>query len=258
MPLYLVRWPTLVASIIKAESEADLQIILDETGDTVGCSWEVYRGPLALDFKVTLDVQIEHRAEGMPLSPGHIKVTGDTRAFLERPIEIVRPGGDTDGEMMDTVFERMFPDLHQAWWDQSLRWEDKKRLSHVAMRKAAAKELLRMVQASWQQEQRERRGDFYSVLASEMGTSPEVIEIMTRGAREAANPPKDPDERQDAEDLKLAVEILREWAKDYSIDLEALEVTIDDLVVPVLLALEAGRDREARARAAEPADDGKG
>lgn len=45
MPLYLVRWPGLVAAFINAADEDDLQDVLDEAANPEGCTWSEYDGP---------------------------------------------------------------------------------------------------------------------------------------------------------------------------------------------------------------------
>ena len=57
MPLYLVRWPTLAASLVRAPDEGELLDILDEAADPGGCTYEVYRGPVWIDFEVPFGVR---------------------------------------------------------------------------------------------------------------------------------------------------------------------------------------------------------
>ena len=45
MPIYLVRWPDLSASLVRARHEADLIDALDGVGNSDGCEWSVYEGP---------------------------------------------------------------------------------------------------------------------------------------------------------------------------------------------------------------------
>ena len=59
MPFYIVRWPHLQASLIRAQDEDDLVYQLDESGDPRGCKWEVYDGPVWIDFELPVDVTIE-------------------------------------------------------------------------------------------------------------------------------------------------------------------------------------------------------
>ncbi len=52
MPLYLVRWPWLTASLVSARDEEDLLDTLDQVEDSEGATWSVYRGPVWIDFEV--------------------------------------------------------------------------------------------------------------------------------------------------------------------------------------------------------------
>lgn len=50
MPLYIVRWPRAEASIVRANNEEHLRDILDELADPSCARWELYDGPLWIDF----------------------------------------------------------------------------------------------------------------------------------------------------------------------------------------------------------------
>jgi hypothetical protein len=54
MPLYIVRWPHLQASLIEAEDDEDLVYKLDEVDDPGGCEWALYEGPVWIDFDLPL------------------------------------------------------------------------------------------------------------------------------------------------------------------------------------------------------------
>lgn len=41
MPLYLVRWPEMNASLVSARDEEDLLDTLDQVADSEGASWTV-------------------------------------------------------------------------------------------------------------------------------------------------------------------------------------------------------------------------
>jgi hypothetical protein len=49
MPIYLVRWPDLSASLVRAQHEDDLIDTLDQVANPDGCEWAVYKGPLFID-----------------------------------------------------------------------------------------------------------------------------------------------------------------------------------------------------------------
>jgi hypothetical protein len=58
MPLYLVRWPTLVASIVRADNEDHLTDVLDEVASPGEAVWTEYDGPLWID--VSLGIEAAH------------------------------------------------------------------------------------------------------------------------------------------------------------------------------------------------------
>ena len=41
MPLYLVRWPDLSASLVSAENDEHLLDILDQVDNPEGCEWSI-------------------------------------------------------------------------------------------------------------------------------------------------------------------------------------------------------------------------
>lgn len=106
MPLYLVRWPTLVASIVRADDEDHLTDILDEVASPTDAVWTEYRGPLWID--VTPGVQAELEGEDW-------KLTGVDEA-TERPLlgsTIETEDCDTTSEMFHTVLAHAFPHLYE-------------------------------------------------------------------------------------------------------------------------------------------------
>ena len=52
MPIYIVRWPDLSASLVQAEGEEHLLDILDQVGNADDCEWSIYDGPLFIDFRL--------------------------------------------------------------------------------------------------------------------------------------------------------------------------------------------------------------
>ena len=115
MPLYLVRWPGLVAALIGATDEDELLDILDETTNPEGCTWSVYRGPVCIEFAVNAEVQTDEASgtPGRPLSPDQVRV-GDVSAVCERRVmEAVIPAySDTAALMVEAITRAAFPALH--------------------------------------------------------------------------------------------------------------------------------------------------
>ena len=97
MPLYLVRWPWLTASLVSARDEDDLLDTLDQVADTEGATWTVYRGPLWVDFEVPAEYRIEEKTAGEPLRPDEI-VVDDVSKVEVGEFELSRPECDHTSE----------------------------------------------------------------------------------------------------------------------------------------------------------------
>lgn len=195
VPLYLVRWPGLVAALVSAADEDDLLDILDETANPEGCTWTVYRGPVCIEFSLKADVKIEQTDEPRerPLSSEQVQI-GDVSSICEREgMEAIIPAfSDTAAEMVDAIMRKAFPHLYKVV--DTLR----ETLPEDEVRAALRLELDALVRASWQHEQTKRRPDQDSRVAAMMGTSPRLVArwaeqaaLAEERAREAP-PPKTP------------------------------------------------------------------
>jgi hypothetical protein len=193
MPLYLVRWPGLVAALVSATDEDDLIDILDETANPEGCTWSVYRGPVNIEFSINAENQIEEaeKPRERPLEPEQIRL-GDVSRVCERDVmtAYIPLDSDTAYNMVEAITKKAFPALHAV---VSQRGEE---LPEYAVRSALSKELDVLVQASWQHQQTKRRPDRDSRLAAMMGTSPRHVAQIAKRAEEATKreppPPKKP------------------------------------------------------------------
>lgn len=105
MPLYLVRWPTLVASIVRADDEDHLTDILDEVASPSDAVWTEYHGPLWVDFAPGIHAQFEG---------DDWKLSGVEAAASEPLLgaSVATDDGDTVGEMFHTVLAKAFPHLY--------------------------------------------------------------------------------------------------------------------------------------------------
>lgn len=120
MPLYLVRWPNLTATLVRADDEDALEYIIDEVGDPAHASWTEYTGPLWIDFEMPFrsrqigDTKFEIEADefvfdGAPtvLRPVNSTMTGHTawecsNAMLEECFpHLAAAGGGIDTETME-------------------------------------------------------------------------------------------------------------------------------------------------------------
>src|SRR5262249_4403983 len=98
MPLYLVRWPLMRASIIRARDEADLMDTIDEIATPGICTWKVYSGPLWIDFRLP-SVRIDQKYPG-PLERDEVIVDDPDLAMDDLTIEAPE-SCDTYDEMQD-------------------------------------------------------------------------------------------------------------------------------------------------------------
>lgn len=74
MPLYLVRWPTLKASLVRARDEDELIYYLDEVADPGGCTYKVYKGPVWIDFKLPFTIRDVTPDKKVPIEPSDFTV----------------------------------------------------------------------------------------------------------------------------------------------------------------------------------------
>jgi len=104
MPLYLVRWPTLVASIVRADDEDHLTDILDEVASPSEAVWTEYDGPLWVDIALGIDAQHE-QAEW--------KLSGIEEAARAPSLgaELRSEDCDTSEEMLESILATAFPHL---------------------------------------------------------------------------------------------------------------------------------------------------
>src|SRR5262249_27387135 len=111
MPLYLVRWPLLEASIIRARDESELMDKIDEIADPSLCTWRVYAGPLWIDFRLPV-VDIDRKRSG-PLEPDDLVIDNPALAIGDLALEWPE-GSDSADEMDDQVRRMAFPHLTGA------------------------------------------------------------------------------------------------------------------------------------------------
>jgi hypothetical protein len=131
MPLYLVRWPSLVASIVHADDEEHLSDVLDEVASPDEALWVEYRGPLWVD--VALGIRAEEQdgqwslegADGAASAP-----------VLGARVEAAE--SDASSEMFHTVLAKAFPHLYRLIEDA----EEEGSLEAAAVRHAALADLL--------------------------------------------------------------------------------------------------------------------
>jgi hypothetical protein len=183
MPTYLVRWPGLVAALVTARDEHELQNILDEVENPQGCTWSVYRGPLFLELQLNAQFEIDDADErgDRPLQPDQIRV-GDVARLRARELLTAKvpEHSDASDAMVDAIMRKAFPSVHAVLDNED---ED---ITEAAVRGAVRVELDNLVKATWQHEQTKRRTDQAGKTAAMMFTKPELVERWQKNAAAAA------------------------------------------------------------------------
>ena len=173
MPIYLVRWPDLSASLVRARHEADLIDILDQVGNPDGCEWSDYEGPLFIDFRLPAAWRVEEERPGEPVTPGQV-VIGDVGRMATEPIletlELSLAGNGGHDTGME-ILRAAFPLISAAI--EKLRDSDEELASEgvvpeAELRDALHGELVRRLQWSWRHAQLCKKTDELSALARQM------------------------------------------------------------------------------------------
>jgi hypothetical protein len=106
MPLYIVRWANLSASLVRARDTDHLQQLLDEEGDPGAAIWEEYDGPVWIEFepdrRQTQDGEFELA----------VKLDAETELW-----DILKPrvaNADTCTDMYRAIMTRLFPHIYVA------------------------------------------------------------------------------------------------------------------------------------------------
>jgi hypothetical protein len=190
MPMYLVRWPGLVAALVTAADEDDLIDILDETANPEGCTWSVYRGPVYVEFSLNAKVEIaepeDRKPRERPLEPSEVRLDDISRIREREVMTAYVPEAETADRMVDAITKKAFPALHGVLHPY------RESLPEDEIRGALRDELNVLVQASWKHQQTKRRPDQESRIAAAMGTSPRLVAHWAKRAAEAEARPERP------------------------------------------------------------------
>ncbi len=174
MPIYLVRWPDLSASLVRASSEEELVDILDQVANPEGCEWSVYEGPLFIDFRLPVEWSVREARTGEPVAPEQVVIDDVSRmatAPVVETMEVSLADGDDGFDTGAEVIRLAFPEIHAAVEnlyksDEALEWEGA--LPEADLRKALHSELVRLLRSSWRRAQLRKKDDPISNLAREM------------------------------------------------------------------------------------------
>ncbi len=185
MPLYLVRWPWLKASLVSARDEDDLLDTLDQVDDAEGATWAVYRGPVWIDFEVPAEYRIDQKAPREPLRPDEIAIQDVSRVELGG-FETSTPGCDHVSEMHERITRRAFPRLFKTLYEREAEpTEDE-------VKTAVHSELQQLVNAEWRRASRAKRADPIGQIAHRLGAPVRQVENILRRAGQLDEPPEDP------------------------------------------------------------------
>ena len=206
MSIYLVRWPDLSASLVQADGEEQLLDILDQVGNPDDCEWNIYEGPLFIDFRLPVEWSIQDDLRGTPVSPQQIVLSDVGRIATGNVVEALQlclADADDGYETGAEVLRLAFPKLHAAM-ERSYEVGDsidaEGALPEAELREALRAELGRFVSSSWRRAQLGNKTDVISQLAREMDLSPKLArqyaEIARQQHGDERNEEKSPEDKQ--------------------------------------------------------------
>ena len=173
MLIYLVRWPDLSASFVRADSEEHLLDILDQVGNPEDCQWSIYDGPLFIDFELPVEWTVRNDGRESPATPQQV-VLGDTsRIADEGVVEAMQlrlaegdDGYETGAEVLRLAFPKLHAAVEKAYDGGSPDREES--LKEAELRKALHAELERFFTGSWRRAHLGKKTDAVSRLAYDM------------------------------------------------------------------------------------------
>lgn len=185
MPIYLVRWPDLSASLVRAADEEHLVDILDQVANPEGCEWVVYDGPLAIDFRLPARWSVREGRAGAPVAPEQVVIEDVgvmVQAHVAEAMEVRLAEGDEGHDTGEAILQQAFPRLQAAideFRESDAAEEQDYILPEADLRKALHAELARMLTASWKRAQLERSTDPIARFAREVDLPVELARKYT-------------------------------------------------------------------------------
>ena len=206
MPIYLVRWPDLSASLVQAEGEEHLLDVLDQVGNPDDCEWSIYEGPLFIDFRLPVEWSIQDDRRATPVAP-HQAVIGDvgpmTTGNIVEAMQLCLASGDDGYETGAEVLRLAFPKLHAAmerFYGSGEPLDGETVIPEGELRKVLHAELERFFLGTWRRAQLGNKTDAISKLAHEMDLPVKLARQYGEMARE--NGGNEPDEQDIPEDRR--------------------------------------------------------
>lgn len=205
MPLYLVRWVDLTISLVRALSEDDLVMRLDEVADPGAAKWWPYRGPIWIDLAPLVRFELPEdanpgalRVDAIPLEGlEHLDADGGPSQFLVGD----EPGGeDTRLEMLDAIMARAFPALSAALSAYPDPGEGEDESEAIAafvagVERAVRAELVELVQHRW------RAAQISDPALRAAGVTIELPSLRRRRPRDASSEKSERDRLVRADEL---------------------------------------------------------
>ncbi|MCC6528336.1 MAG: hypothetical protein IT373_37170 [Polyangiaceae bacterium] len=185
MPLYLVRWPGLSASLVRARNEDDLIAILDEVADPGGCTHTVYRGPVWIDFDIPVEVNLPERASGPGVAPvgvGEVEIGDVADLGAYHMFKVGVPDGDSAAEMLDQIIGLAFPATANVM--ANLDEAQDRRPEPNELRGALRRDLAPLLQHRWRHAQVARRTDPEATLMKILGVTRHVPGLTKKRTRD--------------------------------------------------------------------------
>jgi hypothetical protein len=166
MPIYLVRWPNLDVSMVRARNEEALIETLHEISDPGACSWKVYQGPIWVDFRYPVELCTpdgEGPVDSRDCSVEGIERVADDPFCVEPFIEAAQ----TAEEMRGEIIRFAFPHVHRVLES----WDGMQDVDQESLAEAFRRELEPLLQYRWRAGHGRRRTDLRSRAASNPGVT---------------------------------------------------------------------------------------
>ncbi len=179
MPIYLVRWPNLSAALVRARDDDDLVTRLDELDDPSFCTWQLYTGPLWVEFNMSAQLEVRY-SEGRPLGRADLVLSNIEQVLDDHLTDEVLHASiadaETGTEMRRELLERCFPAasavlqrIRDEEEDGQLRPDDPPRTPEAdaasdaaeleALREALLDDLAPLVKGDWRARAERKRLD---------------------------------------------------------------------------------------------------
>jgi len=187
MPIYLVRWPALSVSLVRAEDEEHLVTILDQSSNPDGCAWWVYDGPLAIDVELPVRWHVRDERSGEPVTPDQVVVEDIgpmVREHVVDTLQLALANGEEGGDTAEAILDKAFPVLQATLEEFQSRDEAEEQdfiPPEADLHEALHTELARLLTASWRRAQVDKGKDPISQLTRDMDMPVALVQALANG-----------------------------------------------------------------------------